>query len=81
MTEHERILADRYVVGDLIGQGGMSTVYKGTDRKLGRTVAIKMMKTDLSADPVFRDRFKQEAQAASRMAHPTIVRVFDAVTK
>ena len=78
MTEHERILADRYVVGDLLGQGGMSTVYKGTDRKLGRTVAIKMMKTDLSADPVFRDRFKQEAQAASRMAHPTIVRVFDA---
>lgn len=78
MTQQERVLADRYVVGDLLGQGGMSTVYKGTDRKLGRTVAIKIMKTDLSADPVFRDRFKQEAQAASRMAHPTIVRVFDA---
>lgn len=78
MTQQERVLADRYVVGDLLGQGGMSTVYKGTDRKLGRTVAIKIMKSDLSVDPVFRDRFKQEAQAASRMAHPTIVRVFDA---
>lgn len=78
MTDQQRIIADRYLVGDLIGQGGMSSVYRGTDTKLGRQVAIKIMKADLASDPVFRDRFKQEAQAASRMAHPTIVRVFDA---
>jgi len=78
VTDQQRIIADRYVVGDLIGQGGMSSVYRGTDTKLGRQVAIKIMKADLANDPVFRERFKQEAQAASRMAHPTIVRVFDA---
>jgi len=78
VTDQQRIIADRYVVGDLIGQGGMSSVYKGVDKKLGRQVAIKIMKAELSNDPVFRERFKQEAQAASRMAHPTIVRVFDA---
>lgn len=78
MTDQQRIIADRYVVGDLIGQGGMSSVYRGTDTKLGRQVAIKILKADLSSDDVSRDRFKQEAQASSRMAHPTIVRVFDA---
>lgn len=78
MTDQQRIIADRYIIGDLIGQGGMSSVYRGTDTKLGRQVAIKVMKADLAGDPVFRERFKQEAQAASRMAHPTIVRVFDA---
>ena len=78
MTDQQRIVAGRYVLGDLIGQGGMSSVYRGTDQKLGRQVAIKIMKAELSEDPIFRSRFKQEAQAASRMAHPTIVRVFDA---
>lgn len=50
----------------------------GTDSRLGRTVAIKLLKSSLAADPAFRTRFRQEAQAAARMAHPTIVRVFDA---
>lgn len=78
MAGQQRTIADRYVLGDLIGQGGMSSVYRGTDTKLGRQVAIKILKADLSSDQVSRDRFKQEAQASSRMAHPTIVRVFDA---
>src|SRR5690606_17954522 len=59
-------------------RGGMANVFRGTDTKLGRTVAIKILKSDLANDPAFRTRFRQEAQAASRMAHPTIVRVFDA---
>ena len=50
----------------------------GTDSRLGRTVAIKLLKSTLASDPAFRTRFRQEAQAAARMAHPTIVRVFDA---
>lgn len=74
----QRILAGRYAVGEFIGQGGMSTVYRGTDTRLGRQVAIKIMKANLSGDVQFRDRFRQEAQSASRMAHPTVVRVFDA---
>ena len=56
----------------------MSDVHVGTDSRLGRTVAIKLLKSSLAADPAFRTRFRQEAQAAARMAHPTIVRVFDA---
>ena len=78
MTENQRILADRYEVGSLIGRGGMADVYEGTDTRLGRKVAIKLLKSDLANDPSFEARFKQEAQASARMAHPTIVRVYDA---
>lgn len=56
----------------------MADVHIGTDSRLGRTVAIKLLKSTLASDPAFRTRFRQEAQAAARMAHPTIVRVFDA---
>ena len=78
MTEDGRLIAGRYRVGALIGRGGMSDVHVGTDSRLGRTVAIKLLKSTLAMDPAFRTRFRQEAQAAARMAHPTIVRVFDA---
>ncbi|MGO3885298.1 MAG: Stk1 family PASTA domain-containing Ser/Thr kinase [Mycetocola sp.] len=78
MPEEQRLIAGRYRLGDLIGRGGMAEVYRGTDTRLGRTVAVKLLKTELSSDPTFRGRFRQEAQAASRMSHPTIVRVFDA---
>ena len=74
----QRILAGRYAIGEFVGQGGMATVFRGTDTKLGRQVAIKIMKADLADDENFRARFRQEAQSASRMAHPTVVRVFDA---
>lgn len=80
-TSHDaeqRILAGRYAIGEFIGQGGMATVYRGQDTKLGRQVAIKVMKSNLASDADFRERFRQEAQSASRMAHPTVVRVFDA---
>jgi serine/threonine-protein kinase len=56
----------------------MADVYEGVDTRLGRTVAIKLLKSDLANDPSFEDRFRQEAQASARMAHPTIVRVYDA---
>lgn len=78
MTDDTRLLAGRYRLGDLIGRGGMSNVYMGRDERLGRQVAIKLLRSQLAGDPIFRTRFRQEAQAASRMAHPTIVRVFDA---
>jgi serine/threonine-protein kinase len=73
-----RLLAGRYQIGELLGRGGMADVHAGTDARLGRRVAIKLLKPSLANDPAFRTRFRQEAQAAARMAHPTIVRVFDA---
>ena len=74
----ERILSERYRVDALIGHGGMATVHRGYDLTLGRTVAIKILHRELSRDNTFRTRFRLEAQAASRMAHPSIVRVYDA---
>ncbi|MEN0015684.1 MAG: protein kinase, partial [Solirubrobacteraceae bacterium] len=78
MSAEPRVLSDRYRIGELIGRGGMATVYRGHDDTLGRDVAIKILKRELAADATFRTRFRLEAQAASRMSHPTIVRVFDA---
>lgn len=73
-----RLLAGRYQVGELIGRGGMADVHVGTDARLGRRVAIKLLKPALASDPSFRSRFRREAQDAAKMAHPTIVRIFDA---
>jgi serine/threonine-protein kinase len=78
LSENKRLIANRYEIGNLIGRGGMADVYEGVDTRLGRTVAIKLLKSDLANDPSFEDRFRQEAQASARMAHPTIVRVYDA---
>lgn len=75
MSEH--LIADRYQVGKLIGRGGMAEVYEGVDTRLGRQVAIKLLKADLASDASFEGRFRQEAQSSARMAHPTIVRVYD----
>jgi len=78
VTAEPRVLSGRYRVDELIGRGGMASVYRGWDLTLGRVVAIKVLKRDLANDNAFRTRFRLEAQAASRMSHPTIVRVFDA---
>ena len=78
MTAEPRVLSGRYRVDELIGRGGMATVFRGYDLTLGRQVAIKLLNRDLANDNSFRTRFRLEAQAASRMAHPTIVRVYDA---
>ena len=56
----------------------MAEVYEGYDLRLGRTVAVKLLKSDLANDATFEAKFRQEAQASARMAHPTIVRVYDA---
>lgn len=78
MTEGTRMLAGRYQIGALLGRGGMADVHAGIDIRLGRKVAIKLLKPSLAHDPKFRLLFREEAQKAARMAHPTIVRVFDA---
>lgn len=60
-----------------IGHGGMAHVYSAIDLMLDRPVAVKILKEVLSADPVFRDRFHQEAKAAANLSHPNIVTVHD----
>ena len=78
MSEQQRVLAGRYQVGELIGRGGMADVFEGVDLRLGRKVAIKLLKSDLASDETFESRFTKEAQASAKMAHPTIVRIYDA---
>ena len=78
MTTEPRVLSGRYRIDEPIGRGGMASVYRGYDLTLGRQVAIKILDRELADDNAFRTRFRLEAQAASRMAHPTIVRVYDA---
>ncbi|WP_029067857.1 Stk1 family PASTA domain-containing Ser/Thr kinase [Jonesia quinghaiensis] len=72
-----RTLAGRYEVGELIGRGGMAEVHIGRDNRLGRTVAIKILRSDLARDPSFQARFRREAQAAASLNHPSIVAVYD----
>src|SRR5690606_15500341 len=77
MSEEALVLGGRYEVGELIGRGGMAEVHKGHDLRLGRTVAIKILRTDLARDTSFLARFRREAQAAAGLNHPAIVAVYD----
>lgn len=70
-------LGDRYDVGQVIGRGGMAEVYEGTDRRLNRRVAIKVLRADLARDPLFQERFRREAQSAAGLNHPNIVAIYD----
>jgi eukaryotic-like serine/threonine-protein kinase len=70
-------LGERYELGALIGRGGMADVRVGRDLRLGRTVAIKRLRTDLASDPSFQARFRREAQSAASLNHPAIVAVYD----
>ena len=72
-----RLLGGRYQVGELIGRGGMAEVHAGHDTRLGRTVAIKVLRSDLARDPTFLSRFRREAQSAAGLNHPSIVAVYD----
>ena len=73
----QRVLGGRYELGDLIGRGGMADVHLGHDLRLGRPVAIKVLRTDLARDSSFLARFRREAQSAAGLSHPAIVGVFD----
>jgi serine/threonine-protein kinase len=70
-------ISDRYVLGDRLGSGGMSTVYRATDRVLERTVAVKILAEHLSDDEKFVARFRREALAVAKLIHPNIVQVYD----
>jgi serine/threonine-protein kinase len=70
-------LGGRYELGGLLGRGGMADVRVGRDLRLGRTVAVKQLRGDLSADDTFQARFRREAQSSAALNHPSIVAVYD----
>ncbi|HEY3606857.1 MAG TPA: Stk1 family PASTA domain-containing Ser/Thr kinase [Pseudonocardiaceae bacterium] len=72
-----RLLSNRYELGETLGYGGMSEVHRGKDVRLGRDVAIKVLRADLARDPQFQERFRREAQNAAALNHPAIVAVYD----
>jgi len=72
-----RLYTNRYQVTHLIARGGMAMVYRAEDTLLNRAVALKILYPELSADPLFVERFRREAQAAANLSHPNIVPVFD----
>lgn len=73
----ETILNGRYALTAQQGSGGMSVIYKATDRALGRTVAIKILRPSLTSDPTFLEKFRNEARAVANLSHPNIVTVHD----
>ena len=78
MASDGSILAGRYRLGEVIGRGGMSTVYRAEDLRLERTVAVKVMSAALAErDPVSIARFEREARAAASLTHPGIATVYD----
>lgn len=77
MLKEGIILGDRYEIIGPIGSGGMAEVYKAKDHKLGRFVAVKVLKREFSEDNNFVQKFRVEAQSAARLMHPNIVNVYD----
>ena len=72
-----RMLANRYEILEIIGKGGMATVYKANDHVLNRFVAVKVLNEEFITDIEFIRRFKSEAQSAAGLTHPNIVSIFD----
>jgi beta-lactam-binding protein with PASTA domain/tRNA A-37 threonylcarbamoyl transferase component Bud32 len=70
-------LGGRYQLGRLLGRGGMAEVHIGHDARLGRSVAVKMLRPDMVRDPTFQARFRREAHSAASLNHPSIVAVYD----
>lgn len=77
MSEKGRILADRYELKELIGQGGMADVYLAYDDILKREVAVKILRSSLKGDPIYITRFHREARAAAALCHRNIVEIYD----
>src|SRR5215469_3398622 len=71
------ILAERYEILQLLGQGGMGAVYKARDAELDRIVALKLIRPELAKNPDILRRFKQELILARQVTHKNVIRIFD----
>jgi serine/threonine-protein kinase len=71
------VIAGRYLVEDVLGEGGMATVYRATHRLVDRPCAIKIMSPNFAGNEVIKERFRREAKAAQKLAHPNIIEIFD----
>ena len=72
-----RLIDEKFEIESLIGRGGMGAVYRARQKNLKRAVAIKVLRTELLDDPSYAARFKREANAASQLDHPNLMRVID----
>ncbi|RPH33409.1 MAG: serine/threonine protein kinase, partial [Chloroflexi bacterium] len=72
-----RVIAGRYRLIAVVGEGGMATVWRAMDEQLGREVAVKILRPQFGADPGFAARFRNEARAAGALSHPNVVQVYD----
>ncbi|MGW5314285.1 protein kinase domain-containing protein [Nocardia thailandica] len=77
MLNNGAMIADRYRLQRLIATGGMGQVWEATDTRLDRRVAVKVLKTEFSADPTFRQRFRTEARTTAQLNHPGIAGIYD----
>ena len=77
MNLEGKLLGNRYEMIEKIGNGGMATVYKATDKVLKRNVAVKILRDEFTTDEEFIKRFEVEAQSAARLTHPNIVSIYD----
>jgi beta-lactam-binding protein with PASTA domain/tRNA A-37 threonylcarbamoyl transferase component Bud32 len=77
LAEIGDVLGNRYRLIELLGQGGMATIYRARDSQLERDVAVKVLRAEYGRDPDFSSRFRQEAQAAAALNHPNVVAVYD----
>ena len=72
-------LADRYLIEELVGVGGMCNVYRAFDAEALRTVAVKMLRDEYAADEEYLRRFRNESRAINALSHPNIVKIYDVV--
>jgi serine/threonine protein kinase len=79
-TGSAAVLGGRYVVGEVLGRGGMADVYRGHDRVLARDVAVKVLR-DVAAEPQARERFTAEARTLAGLNHPGLVTLLDAAPR
>jgi eukaryotic-like serine/threonine-protein kinase len=77
MARVGQVLSERYRLIELLGEGGMATIYRAHDTQLGRDVAVKVLRAEYGRDAAFVARFRQEAQSAAALNHPNVVNVFD----
>jgi serine/threonine protein kinase/tetratricopeptide (TPR) repeat protein len=71
------VLAQRYEILDVLGEGGMGAVYKANDRELKRTVALKVIRPELARNPAIVERFKQELRLSHQVTHKNVIRIYD----